>query len=429
MKNLFLLFVVTAFSLNLATAQDPGKMFKSAEKTLKKFASDPTSVTANDCANAIASMNDALASSELSGQAKYFISKAKVLNMIADEEFKQSTLNPSYKMVNSNSALEALSALKMAQELEGKKKAKDIAYGLTDVELHLNNFGIVAYQNKDYSTAYDNFKASIDAYDMLTGMGKDSRLGVDNLLNDQYFYASVSAYYSERFDDAKPLLEKMYNDGSSEAFVYEALYNINKEADPDKAVAYLGKGREMNPDDTGLLFAEINHYLAAGKLDELIGKLEMAIEKEPDNLSVYNTLGSVYDQLQQNSTKEGDAEKAQGYFDKALENYNAVLAKDESNFDATYSIGALYYNRAATYVEKLNALANDLSSEGMKKYDNVKAEMDEQFKLALPFFEKAEGLNGNDPNTLIALAEIHARLNDLEKSKAYKQKREALGNQ
>ena len=100
--------------------------------------------------------------------------------------------------------------------------------------------------------------------------------------------------------------------------------------------------------------------------------------------------------------------------------------KDPTNFDAVYSQGALYYNKAATYTERINELANDFSAEGTKKYDALKAEMDALFEEALPFFLKAEEMNSKDLNTLIALREINARVNNMEKVTEYKNKIDAL---
>ena len=181
---------------------------------------------------------------------------------------------------------------------------------------------------------------------------------------------------------------------------------------------------KQNPDDTGLLFAQINHYLKEGKLDILIGKLDQAIAKEPDNASIYTTLASVYDQLQ---AKEEDEAKSKEYFDLALLNYGTAISKDSNNFDAQYSTGAMYYNKAAGYVDMLNTLAADLSAGGMKKYDEKKLEMDGLFKTALPYFIKAEKLNPKDGGTIQALKEIYAKLNNLEKSSEYKAKMDALG--
>jgi len=426
MKNLLIVILSVTFAISSSLAQDAGKMFKNAEKKISKLATK-TADSANELTNAIADLHKALESPDVNSSAKNWVNAGKVFNKVANEEFKLKTLNPEYKLAVPNAAKFAFDAFNSAYELGDKKKYKDIGYGLEDVENHLSNFGTFAYQNKDYAGAFQNFKGSIDAYNLLKAMGKDSRLDDPALLNDQYFIVAVSGYYSEQMDATKPYLEKLYNDGSTEAFVYDALYNIYAESDTEKALGYLNKGRELVPDDTGLLFNEINHYLKVGELDKLIGKLQAAIEAEPDNIGIYNTLGNVYDQLHQKEVKAGNEAKSVEYFNSALENYNVVLEKEPSNFDATYSVGALYYNKAATYVDKLNELAADLSPAGMKAYDATKVEMDEIFKQALPYFDKAEAINGSDRNTLIALKEIHARLNDVVKSKKYKDLLDNMG--
>ena len=175
-----------------------------------------------------------------------------------------------------------------------------------------------------------------------------------------------------------------------------------------------------------MLFAEINYYLTEGKLDILTDKLKSALEKEPDNVTIYTTLGNVYDQLNQTERAAGNTEKADEYFDNALKYYTDALVKDPTNFDAVYSQGALYYNKAASLTGAINELANDFSAAGTKKYDALKAKMDGYFSEAMPYFLKAEGMNGNDLNTLIALKEINARSNKMDKVAEYKAKIEAV---
>ncbi len=425
MKKLFVLLLFGVFLSSNVIGQDPAKDLKSAEKNLKKFIQDETKL--DDLKGALDLLESAFSSEEVTSLAKSWVTRAKIFNELANAEFKRKTLDPDYQLASEDAAVQAFNAFYKASTMSPKKnELRDIENGLVELESHLNNFAIFAYQAQDYNTAFDNFTTSIKAYELVKSMGKVSRLEEEQLLSDQYFFASVSGYYGKKLEEAAPYLEKLYQDGSDEAFVYEALYNIYKEDNGDKALVYLGKGGELFPDDTGLLFAEINHYLKAGELDILIGKLELALEKEPDNVSIYTTLGSVYDQLHLKEKEAGNPEKSSEYFDKALSYYNDVLAKDENNFDATYSVGALYYNKAASYVDVLNELANDFSTEGMKNYDAQKATMDEIFNQALPFFVKAESLNSTDMNTLIALKEIHARLNDLETSEAYKAKMDKI---
>jgi len=426
MKNLLLVILAFSFTLTAASAQDPVKELKSLSKDISKYAKDPV-VNANDISNGIASMRDLLNEEEVRNDVKALISAGEALIGLADTEFKTKTLDASgsYRVVAPDAAILGFKAFDAAADVDPDKK--DIGYGLQDAENLLNNFAIFAYQDQRYEEAFKNFSASIDAYKLLKEMDKESRLDDPALQKDQYFFTAVTSIYNNDFESAEPYLMKLYNDKVTDPFVYDALYKMHVESDPEKAMAYLTEGRELNPDDTSLLFTEINHYLSIGELDVLIGKLKMAIEKEPDNISVYNTLGSVYDQLHQKAFSEGDDAKAQEYFDNALDYYNQVIAKEADNFDATYSIGALYYNKAASYVDKLNELAADLTPKGMQAYDETKSTMDSLFKEALPYFEKADGINNADRNTLIALKEIHARLNDLEKSAEYKARLEEMG--
>jgi len=424
MKNLLFLITAVSFIAVPMTAQDAFKDLKNGEKAVKRYL-DNNENTA-DLTKGLQMIEAALSDEAVAASGRSWLTKGKVLNLLATNEMKNKTLDVAgtYEIIEPNAAIMAYEALSKANELSAKKnEKKEVQIQMTQLENHLNNFAIVAYQAQDYVNAFSNFSTSIKAYDFMKSIGKTSRLEEGNLLSEQQFFAAVSGFYSKNYEGATPYLNALADADYSEPFVYEALYKVFAETDKDKALGYLAKGREMAPDDTGLLFAEINHYLQAGELNKLIGKLEMAIEKEPDNVSIYNTMGSVYDQLQQN--EEDDAKSAE-YREKAKSYYEIALEKDPTNFDAQYSIGALYYNKAASYVDKLNDLAADLSPAGMKKYDTTKAEMDELFKLALPYFEKSEELNGSDLNTIIALKEIYARLNNLEKSNMYKSKFEAL---
>ena len=240
------------------------------------------------------------------------------------------------------------------------------------------------------------------------------------------YITAASGYYGDKKEAAKPIFKTLFDLNSDKALVYEALFNIGLENKDPEAVKYLDKGRELFPDDSGLLFAEINYYLQEGKLDELTGKLKSAIEKEPNNASIYITLGNVYDQLTQKELEAGNTAKADEYFGLAMDYYNQTLEKDPDNFDAVYSQGALYYNKAAGMTEQINELSNDFSAAGTKKYDALKGEMDGYFGQALPYFEKAEKMNGKDLNTLVALREIYARTNQLDKVGPLKARIEAI---
>ena len=75
-------------------------------------------------------------------------------------------------------------------------------------------------------------------------------------------------------------LPQTSNDGG----IYEHHYEIAIAAgDNNKAAeaALREEGRKKMPDDVGLMFKEINHYIKQGRLDLLVDKLKKAIEKGP----------------------------------------------------------------------------------------------------------------------------------------------------
>ena len=275
---------------------------------------------------------------------------------------------------------------------------------------------------RSYEDAYLEFNKALEIHEVLKENGKESLFDEEKAYNDQMFYAALAANNANMADMAMPLYEKLADAKYDKPAIYEGLYNGTFEKDQEAAYKFLEKGRELYPDDVSLLFAEINHYLKINQLDQLIDKLKTAIDKEPDNISLYSTLGNVYDNLYQKEAKEGTPEKADEYFNSSLEYYQKALDRDPKFFDAVYSMGALYYNKAASMTTKLNELANDYSKEGIKKYDEFKGEVFKQFDMALPHFKKAEQLNPNSVNTLIALKEIYARKDDLPISTIFKER-------
>ena len=148
-----------------------------------------------------------------------------------------------------------------------------------------------------------------------------------------------------------------------------------------------------------------------------------AIKKEPKNVTLYFTLGNVLDNL---ATAEKDETKQKALVAEALEYYTKTLELDAKNVDAIYSIGASFYNKAAIYSKEMKKLESDFSKEGQKKYNAAEKLMLDEFDKALPYFKKAESINPNDQNTLIALKEIFAKKNDMKMSGEFKARLETI---
>jgi hypothetical protein len=306
--------------------------------------------------------------------------------------------------------------------------------GLRDVQNNLNSAGSDYYDLRDKDKeaipkAYQLFKASLDVHDLLKANKQESLLDANDGVKKQYMLVGQFAAYAgkEAKEESGAIYDKILQlhtdkDSVSLSFVYAALYDLKSASDPAAALKALEEGRKKYPNDNQLLFTEINHYLKAGKLEILIDKLKEGIKKEPNNPSIVFTLGNVYDQLSKKASTDGDEAKAKAYEAEAMTYYNKTLDMDSKNVDAIYSIGANFYNKAAELTKELQKLGSDMSKAGMKKYDEKEKEVLAAFDKALPYFQRAESVNPNDQNTLIALKEIFARKNDLKTSGEFKKR-------
>lgn len=422
--SIFSLLLVAA----MAQAQDGKKAFGKAKKAFGIYNLDPQN-NKGKLQEAIDELSIAEADSELMGEAKTWQLKGDVYNEVATQFVAARQLSlpaeelPKVEMA-ANSAYKAY--VKALDLSEKKYESKDALRGIRSAQSNLYNLGIFNYEDGKYAEAYGSFVEIIEAHKVLKKNDTESSLDAEEDYNQQLYITGLAALNAEKASDAASLFEELYNKNYDKPAIYEALYKINAEDDIEKAYAYLDKGRQNYPDDVSLLFAEINHFLKINKLDELIGKIKVAIEKEPDNVSLYSTLGNVYDNLFQKELEAGNEEKAQEHFDNALQYYNDALSKKPDFFDAIYSVGALYYNKAAAKTQELNELSSDFSKEGLKKYEEKKTEIFALFEEALPHFKKAESMDPNDVNTLIALKEIFARKDDLATSNELKARLEKV---
>jgi tetratricopeptide (TPR) repeat protein len=420
-KSTALLLPIFLLTITLQ-AQDGKTAFANAKKAFGIYNLAPSSSRAK-LVEAQQNIDLATTDSEQSKEARVWKLKGDIYNEIATQMVaaRQLGLNENEIPSVQDPALEANAAYAKALELAEKLyETKDALRGLRATQFNLYNLGIFAYEDGNYQQAYTDFMEIIAVHKLLKNNETESSLDNREDYLQQLYITGLAALNANLPSDAASLFEELYNQNYDKPAIYEALYKIKVEEDIDAAYQYLQTGRNKFPDDVSLLFAEINHFLRLNKLDELISKLEAAISKEPENVSLYSTLGNVYDNLFQKEVEAGNQERAQRHFDNAMNYYQEAINRQPNFFDAIYSMGALHFNAAAVKTKELQALEDDFSAEGLKKYDVKKAEVFAEFDKALPYFKKAESLNPNDINTLIALKEIFARKDDLQLSNEFK---------
>ncbi len=422
MKKVLLGLFSLFMAVNLSYAQPTGsKALKKANRALGSFNIDPAN-NSEKLLTAKELIDVAMQDAEMQASAKAWLAKGEIYNEFARYESQMLVKDPKYKSIAPTAAFGAHEAFEKALGMAEKKyRKKDALKGMLATITELNNLGAALYGKKDFAKSHDAFSAVLDIHKVLKENDMKSVLDLEDDMNNQLYITGVSALYANKLMEAKPHLKKLYDAKYDKPAVYEGMFKIAlEEGKEDEAVATLTTGRELFPDDLSLLYAEINYYLKAQKMEVLVDKLKGIIAKDPDNVALYATLGQVYDKLYQKAEEAGNEAEAKTNFDNALSYYEQALAKDDQFFNAMYSIGALYYNKAANIAKGMKALEDDYSKAGMRKYEAKKAEVFAMFDKALPSFQKAEALNPNDINTLSAIKEIYAKKDNLEMTNEFK---------
>ncbi len=404
---------------------DGKKAFKKAKRALNAFNLDQTN-SGDKLQEAKTLIDYAVKQSDQKSEPDVWALMGDIYNSFGAYNQGQKLLDPEFKDLEPNGGMIAFQAYKKALEIEpGGKNALD---GLTQAIGSISTSGLAAYEQGNYQEAFNAFRSVLDIHKILKENKAESPLDPQEEYDNQIYITGMAAMSAGQQETAKSYIQQLYDKSYDKPSVYDAMYKLTIDNDVPGAEEILNNSRKKYPDDLGLLFTEINHYLKLQKTDVLEDKLKLAIEKEPENPSLYSTLGNVYDKLYQASYKDSNYTEASKYFDLAHEYYGKAIEKKEDFSDAIYSLGALYYNKAALVTEEMNALADDYSKEGTKKFNMKKEEVANLFSQALPYFKQVEQLDPNDRNSLIALKEIFARENNFEVSNAMKERLDKVEN-
>ncbi len=266
----------------------------------------------------------------------------------------------------------------------GKFK-KDIKIALTFFMPEMQNMGIEAFNNDDFETA-------LKAFQNVININKLSIYKEDNLPADSVFiyYSGLAATRSSQWDLAEKYFleaaELSYGEGDVYLLLNEVYTEVN---DSVKIEENLKNGFEKYPSDDRILTTLINYYLKASKNEEALVYLNAAIENDPTNHSFYNARGVMYDMNKD--------------YDAALENYEKAIELKDDFFDPILNIGVIYYNRAA---EEMNA-ANDIMDN--KKFEIARDAAQETFRKSLPYIERANEIDSENPMVLETLKNLYYR--------------------
>lgn len=378
-------------------------------------------------------IDKAMANPETSAKPKALFSKAQVYFSLQNVE----------KYKASNPYREGLEAtFKLVEAKPDYEKAT------VDQMLMLGGFltyndGVKAYNERKYSESVEMMKTVTKIGEMNGGKRFDKlppnmQHQLDTVVADAYLTMANSVYYSGNYDEAIPLLIKVKNNPIRRIpSVYQCLIDAYaKQKNSAQEFAAIEEGRKAFPSDVIIRNYELNYYIKAGKMEELIQKLEEAAAKEPNNSDILFNIATTYLSM---ANPKGDKKPANAatYYAKSEEAFTRALRVAPDNAGFNYNFGALYFNQATDVNEQINAITGSTKAD-QEKYEDLKKKRDALFAKATPYFEKAYNtLSPNDANlkgedlgtyksTLTALNRIYVLQSKLDKAAEMKKKLDTL---
>lgn len=317
------------------------------------------------------------------GKAKTEVYKGKVYFAIAmDTTAKTAEARPGALETAKNSFMYA------KKNDDGRINMGEVnKYLMVDIYNAYWNQAAATYKSQDYAVAAESFKSCAEI-----------KATFDQLDTAAWYYAGNAALAGEDYDKSIQYLNEISHTDFEGGAVFSRLANAHlAQNDTAAAMQAMTDGRRKFPENQDLLIKEFNLYVEMGKNEEAIKNIDEAIAADPTNDNFIFVRGKLKETT-------GDTEGAIADYKKAIE-------VNPESLDANHELGALYVNGSREIVEKMNALP--LSAE--KEYDALKAELDEMYKTALPYLERAYELDPENQEVKNVLMQLYSKVGMLDK--------------
>lgn len=237
---------------------------------------------------------------------------------------------------------------------------------------------------------------------------KDQGIEKSEYYNDVKFLAVNLAAQDEQ---KRPIMIKYMEDLKSISFKEETMYEwlcdaYSKDKQDDKMIATINEGLKKYPSNKYLIGNLINYYLNNNKKEDAIKYLNEAIAKDPNNNQYYKIKGMMY-------LKDEN-------FDEAIVCLSKAVELTPNDFDAQFECGLAYEKKGEKIIEKANSIKD------IKKYNAERSKGSAELKKALPYFEKAREINGEDLDNLQFLRSVYYKLSMSDKYKEVNKKYEEV---
>ncbi|NII82900.1 tetratricopeptide repeat protein [Pedobacter riviphilus] len=300
---------------------------------------------------------------------------------IADEKSKVMPEAWSYRalfassaaILDSTSTANADANLKIAQEAIAEAKKLDTKGAEKDninsAEINISNAirngGVIAYNKKDYKTAYAKFVAATVINPNDTAMYLNA--GIAARLNEDY--PNMITQFKKVISLNSPQSKDLYSEIISTT--------LAKQKDTTAALALIKEATAKFPENTDWIKTETQIYIDRGDAAKSEQMLVALATKEPNNANYQVLLGNIY-------------------FSQAL---------------------------------KLQADRNKIDPKKVKEFNEVTGKMNALLDKSLPFYKKALEVDAKNQGALETLKTIYAFRNDTKNYEDIKKRLDALPKQ
>jgi tetratricopeptide (TPR) repeat protein len=393
-------------------AQDTRRLIRQASRELNRFNLDPMANQENlqEAKDLIA---EALEGDDGRNEFRAWQTQGEIHNASLTFQMTMIQMGELETLRDPNEAMIASRAFQNALELADRRhEFRDALDGLTEAAGHLGFIGNGYINAGQFGQAFMPLKEVYDIHLLLKENDREPIFDDDEELNNHLYVMGICGLQAGERELAEEYLKILYDQKYDESRVYTTLFDLYIDEDEEKAMKFLQTGKEVDPENIDILYAEINYFIQKDDIEQLQEKLTIAIDKDPENHTLYNVLGNVFMNLMTDAMEEGDSAQADEHFEMALDYLTTAIELEPDFFEPYYTIGSMYFNRAAVITQKMDNLG--MSREDQVKYEELNKEAAKLFDEALPYFQKSESLEPNDPTTLIALREVYARKQEFE---------------
>jgi tetratricopeptide (TPR) repeat protein len=239
-----------------------------------------------------------------------------------------------------------------------------------------------ANKAKDYRGAFDNLEKTLyfSPDDTLTLM-----------YNGVYFGPAI-----KEVDASIAHLNRYVELKGNDPLAYQQLMSLyhDDKKDNEKALGIIKTARVKFPNNTDFPKFELNIYLEEKKYDLARRTVKRDIKANPNDKESYYLLGQLNEEL-------NNTDSAKFAFEKAV-------SIDPEYFDANLRLAQLFYADGKKIKQQRDRLGITPAEISQRK--NLLDKQRQEYKIALPYWEKCEKLKPEDATVLYTLSDIYNSL-------------------